>query len=1591
MTVLTAGGNTPIQMDDVFFLFTGLLGGEPQGAPTATTFTIRNVVTGELFAFTGTGFGSFVDNVPTTGTITGLTYSVGGVVTATFSNASVPVANMILALATGDSTAFFNGIFGGDDTITGSNFEWQFGGFGDVLVGYGGNDTITGGAGDDDLYGDASPSPSYAGGGFGNDHLSGGAGNDLIDGGAGNDTMLGGDGDDSIRATAGNDVIDGGAGNDHLLLDRSTVATAFVFDLAAFSYDTFALGETTISNIERYTFNTGTGNDTFTLTAPIVDVSLSFNGGGGVDTLSIDLSGFVTSLVISGAWNSLTFDGAGGIGFASIELFHIQGGGGDDNLEGGALNDTLNGGAGNDTLFGNGGTNQLSGGVGEDSFFHNSGTSIDHIDGGGGIDTLSLNLSSLNGVTLTTASLATGATLANGTTITGIERLGNSIFGAGADTFNVTDGALAGTAYDGGGGHDHFILNLSSRTTGVWLENSIYGYTNLDVVVSLTAFEQFTVTSGSGNDLLDGAGGNDVLTANAGDDSLRGFEGDDRLVGGNGIDLLFGGGGNDIISGGSGNDQIRGEAGNDIINAGEGNDYVWYDGQGVDTIDAGAGDSDVVSVDLSAVTTDLALSHAVLAGGWTLSNGTKILNAEYLGSVLLGSGDDTLTLTGAYVRGDEYRGGAGFDTLVLVANLHLGVQFGRDGDASYISSFSIMAATIHDFERLDLTFGSGDDSVQGGLGNDTIRGEGGADLINGREGDDTVFGGVGNDSLEGGEGVDLLYGGGGDDTLFLSEGDTLDGGAGSDIVYIDVSDSQSDFALSPLAFATGAGSTFNGALVRNVERFHIRTGSGDDTLTASLATSGTFDAGAGLDRFFADLSSATESITLIGGAPGGPEPPWFGLHSSSYNFSITLLGVDEVHVTGGTWYDQMAGAWGDDVLNGGGGDDEIAGGAGDDTLSGGANNDTVSGDEGNDTLSGDDGIDLLSGGAGDDNLDGGAGADTLDGESGADTASYASATTGVTIRLFNNVHAGAYAIGDVLLSIENVRGSAFADSLLGSDTANLLDGDAANDYLNGLGGADTLLGGAGNDRLIGDVGDDVLDGGLGADTLDGGAGADGASYAGSDAAVTVKIWSQTVTGGHAQGDRLINIENAIGSAFGDTLIGSDGAANQLDGGGGNDYLNGLSGDDRLDGGDGVDRLIGGVGADTLEGGAGADSIDGGADNDTVSYSRSNAAVTVKLWNQTATGGHAQGDRLISIEHATGSAFDDVIVGSDSAANTLRGGNGGDVLYGLSGNDALFGDGGDDRLDGGLGADGLNGGDGLDIADYAGSSAAVTVRLYNGVATGGSAEGDSFVSIEGVNGSAFADSLYGSLDIGDRLSGGEGNDTLSGLSGDDTLIGGGGADRLVGDVGDDTLDGGGSGDMLEGGAGSDTASYASSTAGVTVKLWNGAGAGGQAQGDKYTSVENVIGSAYADSLVGADAIANRLDGGAGADYLNGLSGNDTLIGGLGADTLVGGAGGDTFVFNAALGPGNIDVVSDFDVAVDRIYLESAIFSALTEGPLSYWAFRAEPTAFGLQDHILYDPATGALLYDADGAGGGGAVQFARLAPLLNLTYEHIVVI
>jgi Ca2+-binding RTX toxin-like protein len=255
-----------------------------------------------------------------------------------------------------------------------------------------------------------------------------------------------------------------------------------------------------------------------------------------------------------------------------------------------------------------------------------------------------------------------------------------------------------------------------------------------------------------------------------------------------------------------------------------------------------------------------------------------------------------------------------------------------------------------------------------------------------------------------------------------------------------------------------------------------------------------------------------------------------------------------------------------------------------------------------------------------------------------------------------------------------------------------------------------------------------------------------------------------------------------------------------------------------------------------------------------------------------------------------------------------------------------------------------------------------------------------------------DAIYGGGGA-DVIAGGSGDDELRGGSGGDALSGNAGDDYLVGGSDNDTLNGGSGADTLLGGSGTDFASYSGATAGVTADLQAPAGNLGDAAGDTYGSIENLVGSSSNDTLRG-DAGANTLVGGAGADQLVGRSGDDILNGGLGADSLSGGPGLDAFVFDQTPGPANLDVIADFVAADDTIRIDNADFIGLAAGSLPASAFVANASGNpgDAGDRIIYENDTGKLYFDRDGTGATyAAVHFATLTGLPTIAAADFLVI
>jgi Ca2+-binding RTX toxin-like protein len=272
-----------------------------------------------------------------------------------------------------------------------------------------------------------------------------------------------------------------------------------------------------------------------------------------------------------------------------------------------------------------------------------------------------------------------------------------------------------------------------------------------------------------------------------------------------------------------------------------------------------------------------------------------------------------------------------------------------------------------------------------------------------------------------------------------------------------------------------------------------------------------------------------------------------------------------------------------------------------------------------------------------------------------------------------------------------------------------------------------FIGGAGSDAFVGANLNDHLLGGPGADVLNGGPNEDTAEYTNSSVGLTADLSNQLNNTGDAAGDTYISIE-------------------------------------RLRGGSGNDHLVGDGNINHLEGGPGADTLDGRGGLDFAKYGSATIGVTASLADPSVNTGDAAGDVYLSIEGLIGSSFSDILIG-DSSDNQLDGGS--SAIVDNTGH----------QIGNGNSADVLNGGQGFDYARYQTFSpnhqphehvVGITASLADPSINTFDAKGDTYISIEGLIGSDFDDTLIG--DAGNnRLVGGLGSDKLTGGAGADIFI------------------------------------------------------------------------------------------------------------------------------------------------------------------------------------------------------------------------------
>jgi trimeric autotransporter adhesin len=453
--------------------------------------------------------------------------------------------------------------------------------------------------------------------------------------------------------------------------------------------------------------------------------------------------------------------------------------------------------------------------------------------------------------------------------------------------------------------------------------------------------------------------------------------------------------------------------------------------------------------------------------------------------------------------------------------------------------------------------------------------------------------------------------------------------------------------------------------------------------------------------------------------------------------------------------------------------------------------------------------------------------------------------------------------------------------------------------LKGTNSGDSLYGTSGGDDIAGLGGNDTLKGFGGADRLDGGAGIDTVFYGDSTVGVGINLQTGRGTGGSAEGDTLISIENVFGSNFNDTITGTSGA-NQLHGQDGNDVIKGGGGNDFLDGGNGNDILQsdvfgqsvldGGAGDDTFKGSGASDTLIGGSGSDTVDFSHK-SFVTISLgdplpyWAGLETP-HAQ---FISIENVTGAAGQDVLVGN-AESNILRGQAGQDNLIGGGGADIMYG--------------------GTDSDHFYVDNVGDVVREYVG-------EGTFDVVWTNISYTLTAGSEIEQFNVEDHnsttaidLTGNEFNNIINGNSGDNVIDGRAGADDMMGWKGNDA--------------------YIVDNPGDTLFENYGEGV------DRvYTTVSFDVGLYSEIELLQALGTGNvNLTGSIDNNIIIGNDGANIIDGSYGKDTLTGAGGADTFLWKSIdeIGLFNFDpdIVTDFNRAQGDILDFSQIDADETVG-------------------------------------------------------------
>ncbi len=830
-------------------------------------------------------------------------------------------------------------------------------------------------------------------------------------------------------------------------------------------------------------------------------------------------------------------------------------------------------------------------------------------------------------------------------------------------------------------------------------------------------------------------------------------------------------------------------------------------GLGINSID-GLGGVDTLIIDYSSLTRNISedgnsftdyrfnrISYSNIEK-WSISGGSgdDAFSGGGLNDTLLGgAGMDFLT---GYGGADSIDGGVGIDTwiddfstLTSAVTVTLATLAGANTSAK-VTLGKLPVPTVKNVEALNLRTGSGNDSISVGTlaYDDDIRTGKGTDTIN--------VGTGGSDYVDGGDGVDLGIFDWSASTTNITVNPTYD----------DYSDEQGravDFDRVERFNLTGGFG--NDYLAGDVYNDTLLGGAGRDILYGYRGADN-INGGDGIDVWQADYSSATGAIKITLTAASDVNEVVSGIVGAS------VRNIERLDLASGSGSDVISAgalAYDDSIYSNGGNDTINVGAGGSDYVDGGDGVDigafdwststsdisvnpvyddysdfegryvdfdrverfSITGGSGDDYLAGDVYSDTLVGGIGRDTLEGGAGSDSINGGDGVDlwVADYSAGTTDINVEL---------------------SATATTNEMLGGVKDAKIYGVERLDFSSGS-GDDTLSAGvwAYDDSIWSNGGNDTINVGAGgSDYVDGGDGLD----------VGVFDWSASTS------DISVNpVYDDYSDSEGRYVDFDDVERFNITGGSGSDYLAGDAWNDTQKGGAGNDTLDSGSFRADVES-FNTDVIDGGDGIDywIADFSESTESIDILLSDQSNVNGILGGisDGVISavvenVEHMefiAGSGDDVISSGAFAYDDYIEGGDGDDEIN--------IGAGGSDYADGGAGID-------VGGFDWSASVSSITVDPRY----------DDYADLQG---------RYVDFDNIERfdLTGGMGNDYLTGDDYSDTLVGG---------AGDDELDAFGDNDVLTGGVGADMFDVRASSGNDVITDFTA----GQGLGDLVYFVDN----------------------------------------------------------------------------------------------------------------------------------------------------------